>query len=166
MGTQCYAAMFILRRELLDGCLFTPGIYFEDTDWMPRMLCKAKRVASAEVVVYNYLLRKGSITNAVEYNKKKKVLDDKMRLIEELQRQAKALQERGKDNVWYGRMVADTTISIITILGTQFYAERKNYLAKLKQMNIYPIQLKNAKARLINLSPRLTVELLHIKNKK
>ena len=55
MSTACYAWAFVIKRELLDGCIFTPGIYFEDTDWTPRMLCKAKRVASTKTVVYNYL---------------------------------------------------------------------------------------------------------------
>lgn len=171
MNTRCYAWQFVLRRDLIFNSLthsfinsFTPGIYFEDTDWTPRMLCKAKRVASTNTIVYNYLMREGSITNAVNRSKQKKVLDDKMRLVETMQKQSKELQEQGKDNRWFARMIADTVISIITILGTQFYSEHKDYLAKLKALNIYPIQSKIAKAKLINLSPRLAVELLHLKN--
>lgn len=165
MGTQCYASMFIVKRELLDGCLFTEGIYFEDTDWMPRMLVRAERVASSETIVYNYLMRTGSITNAVERDKQKKVLEDKIRLITVLQTQAKELQEQGENTCWFRRMIADTVISIISILSTQFYDERKEYLKQLKQFEIIPIQSKNAKARLINISPRFAVELLHIKNR-
>lgn len=175
MNTQCYAWQFILRRDLIytlhtthstseNNTLFTEGIYFEDTDWTPRMLCKAKRVASTQTVVYNYLMREGSITKAVNRSKQKKVLDDKMRLVDTMQMQAKKLEEQGADNRWFSRMIADTTISIITILGTQFYEERKNYLTQLKQMNIYPLSSRVMKARLINFSPRLAVEVLHIKN--
>lgn len=164
MNTQCYAWQFILKRELLDGCIFTPGIYFEDTDWTPRMLCKAKRVASTETIVYNYLMREGSITNAVNRSKQKKVLDDKMRLIGELQRQSKDLQDKGNDNRWFSRMIADNVISIIGIIAKDFYVERKSYLEQLKQYRIYPIQSNHIKARLINFSPRTMVELLHLKN--
>ena len=164
MNTQCYAWQFVLRRELLEGCIFTPGIYFEDTDWTPRMLCKAKRVASTNTVVYNYLMREGSITNAVNRSKQKKVLDDKMRLIKALQMQANDLQGQGKDNRWFARMIADNVISIIGILSTDFYGERMSYLAQLREMNIYPLQSKVSKARLINFSPRIAVELLHVKN--
>ncbi len=171
MGTQCYAAMFIIKRCLLtddrcidDRCLFTPGIYFEDTDWTPRMLCKAKRVASTSTVAYNYLMRTGSITNAVEYSKQKKVLDDKMRLVETMQRQSQELQAQGKENRWFSRMIADTVISIIGILSVQFYKERECYLNQLGKLNVYPIASKIFKARLINISPRLTIELLHLKN--
>lgn len=181
MNTQCYAWQFILRRDLiigenisnslthslsnsLPGVLFTPGIYFEDTDWTPRMLCKANRVASTKTVVYNYLQREGSITNAVNRSKQKKVLDDKMRLIETMQNQARELRDKGKDASWYSRMIADTVISIIGIVARDFYLERREYLDQLEQYRLYPIQSKSLKARLINLSPRLTIELLHIKN--
>jgi len=194
MNTRCYAWQFILRRDLIikentlditnntseghtshnthhtfenKSCLFTEKIYFEDTDWTPRMLCSAKRVASTETVVYNYLLtRQGSITNAVNRNKQKKVLDDKMRLVKEMQRQAKELEQKGLSNGWFNRMIADTVISVIGILSTDFYAERKGYLEKLKAMDIYPISTSSAKARLINLSPSMTVALLHWKNAK
>lgn len=173
MNTQCYAWQFILRRDLiytqlsaLDSCLFTPGIYFEDTDWTPRMLCKAKRVASTKTVVYNYLVREGSITNAVNRSKQKKVLDDKMQLISTMQQQANVLEQKGLSNAWFSRMIADTVISVIGMLSTTFYAENDGYLGQLQEQNVFPIVKKSFKARLINLSPRLAVELLHIKNKK
>ena len=173
MNTQCYAWQFVLRRTLVignwsmvnDNCLFTPGIYFEDTDWTPRMLVRAKRVASTETMVYNYLMREGSITNAVNRSKQKKVLEDKMRLVAEMQKQSNELKEQGKDNRWFARMIADTVISIISMLSIDFYSVKDAYLHHLNTMNVFPIAKKSFKARLINLSPRLAVELLHIKNK-
>ena len=75
------------------------------------------------------------------------------------------LQMQGREISWFARMIADTTISIITILGTDFYNERKKYLAKLQSLNVYPIQSRIAKAKLINLSPRLSVNFIHFKNK-
>lgn len=178
MSTACYAWAFILRRDLIvnhkfetlnhkseiDDCLFTEGIYFEDTDWTPRMLCKANRVASTQTIVYNYLQREGSITNAVNRSKQKKVLDDKVHLIATLQQQANDLQKSGRYNRWYRDMISDTVVSIIGMLSVEFYAEKDAYLKQLKQLNIYPIEPKSSKAKLINLSPRLAVELLHIKN--
>lgn len=165
MSTACYAWAFVLKRELLDGCIFTPGIYFEDTDWTPRMLCKANRVASTNTVVYNYLQREGSITNAVNRSKQKKVLDDKIHLIGTLQQQAIDLKKSGRYNRWYRDMISDTVVSIISMLSTTFYTEKNAYLAQLKQFEIYPLATKSLKARLINLSPNFAVELLHIKNK-
>ena len=182
MSTACYAWQFVLRRDLilpdnsvhsftpsfvrsLTGVLFTPGIYFEDTDWTPRMLCKAKRVASTNTVVYNYLIRKGSITNAVNRSKQKKVLDDKMHLIATLKQQAIDLRKSGRYNRWYFSMISDTVVSIIGMLSTDFYNEKDSYLDQLRTLDIFPIVNKSFKTRLINVSPRFAVELLHIKNK-
>lgn len=176
MNTQCYAWQFILRRDLIytlhtthstseNNTLFTEGIYFEDTDWTPRMLCKAKRIASSNTVVYNYLQREGSITNAVNRSKQKKVLDDKVHLIATLQKQAENLRKSGRYNRWYRDMISDTVVSIIGMLSVEFYAEKDAYMEQLKLLNIYPLAPKTLKARLINLSPRFAVELLHFKNR-
>jgi hypothetical protein len=81
-----------------------------------------------------------------------------------MREQANNLQAQGKDSRWYARMIADVVISVLDIISTQFYLERKDYLARLKQLNVYPISSKLLKARLINISPRLAVELLHLKN--
>lgn len=175
-STACYAWAFILRRDLIytsnfkhqtsvNNVLFTEGIYFEDTDWTPRMLCKAKRIASSNTVVYNYLQREGSITNAVNRSKQKKVLDDKVHLIATLQQQAIDLQKSGRYDHWYRDMISDTVVSIIGMLSVEFYAEKDAYMEQLKLLNIYPLAPKTLKARLINLSPRFAVELLHLKNR-
>ena len=164
-GTACYAVMFIVRRELLEGCIFTPGIYFEDTDWTPRMLSKANRIASTDTIVYNYLIRQGSITQAIDNSKKKKVLDDKIRLIATMQQQAIDMRKSGRYNRWYRDMISDTVVSIIGMLSVEFYAEKDAYMEQLKLLNIYPLAPKTLKARLINLSPRFAVELLHFKNR-
>lgn len=164
-GTACYAVMFIVRREILSGCLFTEGIYFEDTEWTPRMLAKADRAASTDTVVYNYLVRKGSISRAVDTAKRHKVLDDKMHLIATLQQQAIDLRKRGRYNRWYRDMISDLVVGIIRMLSTTFYAEKDVYLEQLNQLNVYPLAPKSLKVRLINISPRIAVELLHYKNK-
>ena len=180
MNTQCYAVMFILRRDMIMGdsssihqsinpsftsVLFTEGVYFEDTDWTPRMLAKAKRVASTNMIVYNYLVREGSISRAVDRTKQQKVLDDKIRLIATLKQQAIDLRESGRYNRWYKDIISDTVVSVIGMLSIDFYAEKDTYLKQLRQLNLYPIAPKSMKARLINISPRLAVELLHWKNK-
>ena len=173
MSTACYAWAFILRRDLIVvnplirssvNTLFTEGIYFEDTDWTPRMLCKANRVASTQTVVYNYLQREGSITNAVNRSKQKKVLDDKVHLIATLQQQAIDLRKRGRYNRWYRDMISDLVVSIIGMLSVDFYDDKEAYLTQLQQLQIYPLQTHSLKARLINLSPIMTVKLLHFKN--
>ena len=97
-------------------------------------------------------------------SKQKKVLDDKMHLIAMLQQQAIDLKKSGRYNRWYRDMISDTVVSIIGMLSVEFYAEKDAYLKQLKQLNIYPLKPKSLKAKLINLSPRIAVELLHLKN--
>ena len=58
MWIQCYAWQFVLRRELALQERFTPGIYFEDTDWTPRMLLRAERVASTSAHTADLMSRR------------------------------------------------------------------------------------------------------------
>lgn len=168
LGYGCYAWQFILRRELLDSCRFKEGIYFEDTEWTPRMLTKATRVSSIELLVYNYLQRQGSITQSVDHKKKKKVLDDKMLLIEAMCEQ-RALVE---DKRWFEGMIAQLTLSVIDDVSMFFYPERKRYMKLLKAKEVFPLSTYHAKAsaqkkiQWINCAPSLLCFLLHLKNGK
>ena len=60
------APFSIYRRQyLIDNDLrFTPGIYHEDCEFKPKAIYFAKKVASCDIICYNYLQRKtGSITS-------------------------------------------------------------------------------------------------------
>jgi len=164
LGYACYAWAFVLKRELLDGCVFTPGIYFEDTDWAPRMLLKAKRVASTEMRVYNYLWREGSITLPDNPQKKKKVLEDKIRLLRGFKEQQMLVQNKR----WFIWQTAGTTMSILGILATYPNEARKPHLQQLKALDIFPLSTYRAvgnnkyKIRMANISPALFCWLMHI----
>lgn len=164
LGYACYAWAFILRRELLDGCIFTPGIYFEDTDWTPRMLLKAKRVSSTEKIVYNYLWREGSITLPDNPTKRKKVLDDKMRQIVGFQEQKKLV----KDEHWFDWKTAGAAIGILNSVCAYTTSERDFYIKQLESMNIFPLSTYRAdrnsriKITLANISPILYCKLMKL----
>lgn len=161
MWVQCYAVMFVIRRELLSDCLFTPGIFFEDMDWMPRMLLRAKRVASADRVVYCYLWRTGSITLTPAPEKLRKRIDDKLGILARY-------QEYGRQMPWIQSMTSNTVMSIIGALAGPLYAERTHYLQQLEALRVFPLSQHMVasralrKLRLINLSPRLAVWILHL----
>ena len=167
MGYGCYAWQFLLRRSLLADCVFTHGIYFEDTDWTPRMLLRANRVNATTTIVYNYLVREGSITKAIVTEKQRKVLEDKVRLIGAL----KQMSEGTKDKRWFKGMIDATVLSALGIVALQFWSERNRYWEQLKVLNVYPLSLTNVKRsaalkyRLINISPRLYCRLIRLKNK-
>lgn len=166
LGPACYAVMFIVRREILDTCLFTPGIYFEDTDWTPRMLISARRVASTPMVVYNYLWRQGSITLPTEPKKRKKVLRDKISLLYGFRKQMQLVQ----DPIWFVWMISFNTITILNMLAAMPSATRKPYLQELKSLGIFPlytkkeIGLKRLKIQIANLSPALYCVLMSLRN--
>lgn len=169
MGTQCYAWQFILCRNIVQQEQFTPDIYFEDTDWTPRMLLHAKRVASTELIVYNYLWREGSITlSQKDIDKQRKQLKDKMGLLERLNRWGNQLPDRR----WFDSMISSLVVNIAGMLASNFYSESKEYIRQIKALDILPISTYHIapralrKVKLINWSIMLAVIALHLKNKK
>ena len=166
MWVQCYAVQFLVRREIVLLEQFTPGIYFEDTDWTPRMLLRAKRVASTDMVVYNYLWREGSITlSQKDINKMRKQLQDKLALIGKLNTLGNSVECRR----WFDGMISGLVINVVGIISQYFYQERKEYIKQIKALNILPITTfhiaprAQRKAKLINLSINFAVWMLHLR---
>lgn len=166
MGYACYACQFVINRELTDR--FTPGIHFEDTEWLPRMMLQAKRVGSTPMVVYNYFVREGSITQTKGNPAKvRKNVEDCMTVIE---RYADYMKQHPECK-WLRRMQSNMVVSVIANVAQYLYAERNEYLTRMKSLGVFPLSMEHQgttylrKARLINLSPRLAIMLLHLKNK-
>lgn len=166
LGIGCYACQFIIKRDLLDDCRFKEGIYFEDTEWTPRLLFKAQRVTSTDLLVYNYLMRQGSITQSVDEKKKKKVLNDMFLLIDSMKQQMQNVQ----DKRWFEGMISHTTLSIIGFICENYYFQRKQFLFALKSKNIFPLSSyhltkpANIKRRIANVSTNLLCMLIRINN--
>lgn len=165
MGTQCYVVQFLVKADIVRQELFTPGIYFEDTDWTPRMILRAKRVASTELVVYNYLWREGSITlSQNDITKQRKQLMDKMGLLERLNLWGNQVPDRR----WFDSMISGLVVNIVGMIASYFYSERKEYIKQIKALNVLPITTYHIapraqrKVKLINVSPALAVLMLRI----
>lgn len=162
LGFGCYVWQFMIRRELLEGCTFLEGIYFEDTEWTPRLLEKAKRVTSTDMMVYNYLMRQGSITQSVDEKKKRKVLEDKLLLIDSLIEQT----GRVSDKRWFEGMIAQTVLSILGYVCENYYHENAAVCSSLKSKRVFPLSYyhstKAAKRKIwiANISPKLLCWLL------
>lgn len=168
MGNQCYAWQFILRSKLCQEEIFTPSIYFEDTDWTPRMLLLAKRMASTELVVYNYLWREGSITlSQKDIQKQRKQIHDKIDLLQKLNDWGNQVADRR----WFDGIISGLMVNIVGIIASTFYAERKKYMQQIKAMHLLPLSTYHIapraqrKVKLINLSIDLAVWVLHLKEK-
>lgn len=155
MGYECYATQFLIRHNLIidDRCLFTEGIHFEDVEWLPRMMLKARRVGSTETVVYNYFWREGSIT-LTQGNKDKirKNLDDRMSIVEKYSE----LHKQHPECTWLKNMQSSMAAGVLTTVAREFYKERKEYIYRLREMNAFPMAITNQgktyarRARIIN----------------
>lgn len=168
LGYGCYAWQFVVKSTFLksDKNLFKIGIYFEDTQWTPRILVQSRRVTSIDTMVYNYLLRPDSITNSVSEIKKRKIIEDKLFLIEDLQRRMTAVT----DERWFKGMISCIVVSIISFLSVNFYQEKDVCLRRLTRLNVYPLSTYHVpkrmvrKIKLININPKLICWVLHVKN--
>ena len=166
MGNQCYVVQFLVNSEIVKQELFTPGIYFEDVDWTPRMLLRAERVASTDLVVYNYLWREGSITRTNNIDKIRKKLEDKLYIISKLLIYSQSL----KDKRWFEGMISGIVVSMISTIATSLYDERKKYVKHIKDLDILPLSFYHIvprarkKVKIINYSIDAAVLLLHIRS--
>jgi len=171
MGVACYACQFIIRRDVLNQdnnglILFEKGIYFEDTEWTPRMLIKAKRVSGTETVVYNYLVREGSITRTNNKDKKRKIVSDKLSIIASLLEEKKSLTSDKCS--WFDMLIAWWVVNIISTLATDLYDERYVYLNRLNELGVIPVNTERLwksaqrKATIINVSPKMAILLFRL----
>lgn len=166
MWAQCYVVQFMVKTEIVRQELFTHGIYFEDVDWTPRMFLRAKRVASTDLVVYNYLWREGSITlSQKDITKMRKQLHNKLELIGKLNTLGNGVACRR----WFDGMISGLVINVVGIIAQYFYADRKEYIKQIKSFGVLPLKNINVapravkKLKLINMSIDLATWLLHIK---
>lgn len=162
MWIQCYAWQFVVKKEIMEKELFTEGIYFEDTDWTPRMLLKAKKVASTSKVIYNYLWREGSITLTSNKEKLRKHLHDKLVIMERLNVLGKSVANR----LWFDTMISSLTIGVVNSLAVNFYNERKNYIRLIKNIGIFPLTTfhmpSKAKKKVKNINMSINISLFII----
>lgn len=72
---QFMAQLYIVKRRILldNNILFYEGIYHEDVEYTPRMLCYINSYSIIDELAYCYLKRLGSITmgNGITYNPKR-----------------------------------------------------------------------------------------------
>lgn len=161
MGLQCYACQFLVRRPICKKELFKEGIYFEDVDWLPRVMFVAGRVASTKQMVYNYLWREGSITLDSNSTKKRKRVKDKLIIVENL-------MSIGYGRVWINNMITAVVISIVSEISGESFSYRVKYLRELNRIGVRPLSDQKIygkarkKVRLINISPILAVILFRI----
>lgn len=167
MGYECYAVMFIIRKMLLidNGCFFTEGIYFEDTEWTPRMMVRAQRVNATPKVVYNYLTRTGSITKRYDKEHIQKKIESLMKVNISLQNLLRIVQ----DSRWIKGCIADNVYGIMNTVSAYTYNSAQFWIDTIKANRMLPLQgykvrkITLLRYGIINVSPRLYCWLRHIR---
>lgn len=168
MGNQCYAVQFLVRTEIAKLELFTPNIFLEDVDWTPRILLRAVKVSSMNLVIYNYTAREESITSTQNLEKIKKKLEDKFFIIKKLLIYSQSIN----DTRWINGMIGAMIVSMVGTIATNFYKDRKEHISRIKELNVLPISSYHIvpraqkKVKLINWSIDLATMLLHITRKR
>lgn len=165
MGYACYVWQFLINRELTG--MFMHGIHFEDIEWLPRMMLRAERVNSTNRIVYNYLIRRNSITQeGNDLNKRERNLNDAFSVIEQLN----ILNTKHPSCYWLREMRSSMVLAVLNTVVKYFYERRRIFINRLESLSVFPIFLKNRSVLLscvihmYNLSPLLTVDILHVFN--
>ena len=130
-------------------------------------MLRAKPVNSTQTIVYNYFIRQGSITKTQgDKEKIRKNIEDRMKIIETYSAYFKQYPSCN----WPKNIQSTMITGVLTTVAQSFYLEIKEYISRLKALNVFPLSLADQgklyirKARLINLSPRTAMLLLYYKN--
>lgn len=172
LGIACYVWTFLFRTSLLkdNGLFFYEGDYYDDTPWLPRVFLLAKRVDSIDIKRHFYLIRSNSLVQSLDQRLVRKKIDGQMFLICELTKQ-KQSSNNEKATIWYNMMVAHCALTLLTLVSIYDFSNRKVFLDYLCRADVYPLSIKEgslvkkAKLSLINLSPELFCQFIHLKNR-
>lgn len=170
MTTSCYVWAYIYRLDLIrkNDIRFIEGCYFDDTPWLPRVMQKAERINCTPVRHQYYLQRSGSLVRTVTKEAVLRKVNGQMALIDIL------LEQMANADVqvhrWYKMMLSHICVSLLSSIAVYNYSSKEKYLSKIKKvfpLSVFKLPIKTTrKIRLLNISPKIFLWLLHIKNRK
>jgi len=162
LGWACYVWVFLFDAKFLkeNNFLFDENIYFEDVEWLVRVMMAAKRVQSVDKQVYFYLQRNGSITQSVQLEKKNKTISDKLYIVGMLKSLASTTKNR-KVVLWCEGMISLTFMGILFFVENELPERKKEIIELLNIKRFLPLKSfhftlkQNRDLFIINLSPKL-----------
>lgn len=164
LGWACYVWQFIFKKELLinSNILFDEGLYLEDLEWLPQILLKAQRISSINKDVYFYLQRENSITKSVDLNRKRKLLNDKLIILDKYIGWKENVRENSLLSRWYLAQITLSVMWLISYIDNNFTeSELTETIVCLKNRKIFPLKTyrftfsQKVSTLLLNISPRL-----------
>lgn len=192
LDIACNIWRYLYRSELIvanNTWCFT-GDYFDDTPWLPLVLMKAERVGVCDSIVYDYQVRNDSLVKTRNLSQVKKKNQGYLLLIRLLLEEIKGLYGeevayesmgvlrqlnltvplRKKIVSWYKMMIAHSAISLLSSTAVYDYESRRDVLAELKGMGIFPLTTYRAspkgmmKVVFYNVCPKSIMWLIHVMN--
>lgn len=162
LGWACYPWSFLFKASLIkdNRLFFDDSIYFEDVEWLVRVLPFAKRVRSLDKQVYLYLQRSGSVTQSVHIEKKNKVVSDKLYLVDKLKQLSQTTLNK-KISLWCNGMISLIFMGILAYVENELPARKKEIIELLYNQKNLPLKSYHFTSKqkrdlyLINISPPL-----------
>jgi glycosyltransferase involved in cell wall biosynthesis len=162
LGWACYAWSFLFNASFIkkNDLFFLPTIYFEDVEWLVRVMTTAERVQSIDYQVYKYIRRSGSITQSIQSQRMNKVVSDKLYVIDKLKLFSKTTSNKNV-SLWCKGMISIIFIGLLAYVEKEM-PERKNEVISVLHdggylpLTSYRFTMKqNRDIMIINISPRL-----------
>ena len=171
LGGACYVWTYLFRTAIIkeNSIYCQEGVYYDDTTWLPQVLMHAKRVESIDVRRHFYLIRSGSLVQAITPSAIQKKIQGLKYIIEELQNQRETIRDK-RAIKWYDRMISHCVLSLLSSVGKYKFAQRKEYIGFTMARNVYPLSYyrcigrNRLKIMMVNLSPELFCKYIHFVN--
>ncbi|WP_300384240.1 glycosyltransferase [Clostridium sp.] len=148
-GSASYAAVrFITKKELIIGknLFFIEGIYHEDEEWSPRVLCSAKTFVVINESIYNY--RVGNAQSIMGMDNPKKVYD-KIFISKSIYDKIENENLEGDIRNFLQYRIEHNFITALNEVGLYSGEEKKKMIKKVKD-NIYLLNnIKYKKTKLV-----------------
>lgn len=170
IGSASYAAVrFIVKKDLIieNNLFFTEGIYHEDEEWSPRVLCSAKTFVVINESIYNY--RVGNPKSIMGMTNPKKVYD-KIFICKKMYERIKNKKLKGSIQEFLKYRIEHNFITALNEVGL-YDGENNKKIVKEIRDNMYLINdVKSKKAKFVKNVVKIigvnnTSKLLRLRNK-
>lgn len=174
LGITCFVWTFIYRTSIIkeNNLYCSEGVYFDDVDWMPKVLSRVNRIDSIATERHFYVVREGSLVNNLNESQCQRYLNGVLQIVDILQQDKKFVVDR-KVRRWYERQQDVLICAYVIRVATFFYSDRfkwlkriDNFVSPCRLYKVLNYQLGSKikiKMLLTHLSPQLLCKLFHFK---
>ena len=175
LGYSCFIWTYIYRTAIIkDNDLYcSEGVYFDDTDWLPKVLMVAKRFDCIDMVRHYYLIRANSLVNQTnDERKKRQRLNGSLQIMKILYEDRFKCADEGVRQ-WYMQMINTHALSALTSVAVDFFEERSLWIKRMEEYDAFRVEkplskqmeCNKLKYTIMGLSPELFCLMVRAKNR-